>query len=430
MPESAIIDSNNEHLLIDASYDPEFQQFLLRSFYDQTVIEGNGCELWFQAGRGLVPARSSMPMQSTLLSADQSNTAVLFTPQETACGHSGYFLKLYRKLYPQLNPDVELTRYLTETIGFPHVPAYAGAVFLKQTGGSALTIGMLQQRLANVTDYWTLFADRLDELLKLRSESIESHLRSWQSQAQSLALHTADLHQALSQSVDQPLFSPEPIHQSYVGQQVRNARRMFQHCLWMLRAVRDKLDERSKILAAKLRKEQNLIFDIFQSFRQHTFRTKRIRIHGDFHLGQTLFDGAGFYVLDFEGEPEVPIYLRRIKHSPLKDVAGMIRSFHYAACAAVDRITDKVAAEQAQQLMNRWNELMFQEYWASYLRAMDDRLNFRGNEKECSLLLCFHLLEKAIYELGYELNSRPAWAHIPLQGIEQVLRLSKNLGIS
>ncbi len=152
-------------------------------------------------------------------------------------------------------------------------------------------------------------------------------------------------------------------------------------------------------------------------------KSSRIRIHGDYHLGQVLFTGADYLIIDFEGEPESSITDRKVKHSPLKDVAGMIRSFHYAVCAKLyfSVETKNIDPLRLQKAADRWYRLITDAYLDAYMQAMGNITAIFGSRTELNFLLQLHLLEKSVYELGYELNGRPDWIRIPLKGIQQVL---------
>lgn len=161
----------------------------------------------------------------------------------------------------------------------------------------------------------------------------------------------------------------------------------------------------------------------FDKIRKTPLKSLRTRIHGDFHLGQVLYSNEDFIIIDFEGEPESSIADRKIRHSPLKDVAGMIRSFHYAVSAKLffSGETKHADALKLRKASERWFYLIRETYTETYLEALGRDQKLYANKAELNFLFLLHLLEKAIYELGYELNGRPDWIKIPLKGIEQVI---------
>jgi maltose alpha-D-glucosyltransferase/alpha-amylase len=162
----------------------------------------------------------------------------------------------------------------------------------------------------------------------------------------------------------------------------------------------------------------------FQALRDHRITARRIRCHGDYHLGQVLYTGRDFIIIDFEGEPSRPLSVRRMKRSPLRDVAGMLRSFHYAAYAA---LLGQVAGVRPEDfsVLEPWAKFWYmwvgRAFLQSYLAVADSGNFLPDTQEEMQILLDAYLLEKALYELGYELNSRPTWVKVPLQGILQLL---------
>ncbi len=151
------------------------------------------------------------------------------------------------------------------------------------------------------------------------------------------------------------------------------------------------------------------------------------RIHGDYHLGQVLFTGSDFVIIDFEGEPARPLEERRKKRSPLQDVAGMLRSFHYAAYAPLlqQQSGESSTQEQLQVLghyAQYWQKWVSAAFLKAYLEVSGDSNFIPQDREELALLLDLYLLDKAVYELGYELNNRPSWVRIPLDGISQLLQ--------
>ncbi len=165
------------------------------------------------------------------------------------------------------------------------------------------------------------------------------------------------------------------------------------------------------------------IRSIFRKINPESFQSLRIRVHGDYHLGQLLYDGNDYTILDFEGEPESSIHDRKIRHSGLKDVAGMLRSFHYAVSAKLYFSTGSsmLSSEALERAVIKWYDQIKKSFLDAYWKIIRENEIYQAPEEELEYLLNFHLLEKAVYELGYELNARPTWVKIPLKGIQQVL---------
>jgi maltose alpha-D-glucosyltransferase/alpha-amylase len=185
----------------------------------------------------------------------------------------------------------------------------------------------------------------------------------------------------------------------------------------------DALDEHAKRMASVLRKNEKRVRRFFGQILTRPLKSLRTRIHGDYHLGQVLYTGGDFIIIDFEGEPESSIIERKIKHSPLKDVAGMVRSFHYAVSAKLffSKETEQMNQERLQRAADRWFYLIRETFTETYLEALGKDQKLFASKAELNFLFLLHLLEKAIYEIGYEINGRPDWVKIPLKGIEQVI---------
>jgi maltose alpha-D-glucosyltransferase/alpha-amylase len=234
---------------------------------------------------------------------------------------------------------------------------------------------------------------------------------------------------ASSAAAAEPDFAPEPFddqfQRSFEDALVELTNRTFRQ----LRHAQDRLPENAKPKVEKVLAGEPQIIERFQAALSKPIRAVRTRIHGDYHLGQVLYTGADFVIIDFEGEPARPLSQRRLKRSPLQDVAGMLRSFHYAAHAPLLASTGSVNVDDSnREKLNGWAEV-----WAKWVsdRYLDEYLKTaRGAEfvppsrEEIMALLQLHVLEKAVYELGYELNNRPEWVAIPLEGICKTLESS------
>jgi maltose alpha-D-glucosyltransferase / alpha-amylase len=251
-------------------------------------------------------------------------------------------------------------------------------------------------------------------------------LGTYAESARLLGERTAALHLALANGTDHPDFEPEPFTSHY-------QRGLFQSMRNLTRQNFQLLSRRIKHLPDAIAADAQLILnresDVLARFRaiyERRLTATRIRVHGDYHLGQVLYTGKDFLIIDFEGEPARSLGERRLKRSPLSDVAGMIRSFHYAAHAALLEQTERgtLPTETAGPAA-AWAQYWFHWVSAIFLRAYTKSagqasfLPQTGEERR--LITDVYLLEKAVYELGYELNNRPAWLPIPIHGIRQLL---------
>jgi maltose alpha-D-glucosyltransferase/alpha-amylase len=259
----------------------------------------------------------------------------------------------------------------------------------------------------------------------LAADLIGSYLRS----AELLGQRTGELHVALASAPEDPAFSPEPFTPFY-------QRALYQSMRGLTATVIPLLQKRLTTLPPDVRGDarevvglEERIIDCFRAVAGRRTQGMRIRCHGDYHLGQVLFTGNDFVIIDFEGEPARPLSERRLKRPPLRDVAGMLRSFHYAASAAVfKQMALGVVSPERFPVIERWASLWHSWVGAAFLRSY---LQVAGQvpilppaEDELKVLLNAFLLEKAVYEVGYELNNRPHWVGIPLRGILQLMECS------
>jgi len=384
-------------------------------------------------------------LEVSSMRAEQSNSSIVFGDK--------FILKLFRRTEPGINPDVELGSFLTERAGFAHSPTIAGTVEYRSKAGDTAAVGILQKYVPNEGDAWRHTLDALsqyfaravtrpaDELKDLNrpmpfvdrlehttipafaGELIGPYLEN----IKLLGQRTAELHVALASNTTDPDFAPEPfsvLYQRSLYQSMRNqSGQMFQLLRKNLNSLRGVvLDQALKVLDL-----ENTVLNRFRALLSRRIMAHRTRIHGDFHLGQVLYTGKDYVIIDFEGEPARPLTERRIKRSPIRDVAGMLRSFHYAAYtslfghvgSAMVRPEDLAAMEPWARIWNLWISSTFLN---SYLQHARPGGFLPASEEENNILLDVYLLEKALYELGYELNNRPDWVRIPLAGILQLVQ--------
>jgi maltose alpha-D-glucosyltransferase/alpha-amylase len=232
-----------------------------------------------------------------------------------------------------------------------------------------------------------------------------------------------ELHKALASDVKDPAFNPEPFTALYRRSLYQSLRTLADQSLSLLEKRLQGLPAEIRPDAVKVLKLESAIVDRLRQILDKKITGLRIRCHGDFHLGQVLFTGKDFVIIDFEGEPARSIAERRLKRSPLRDVAGMLRSFNYAALSKLRN--NSVRPEDAAQL-KPWAR--FWDFWVSvsflqgYLQATANASFMPKSRDELNLMLGVYMLEKAIYELAYELNNRPAWVDVPIAGILQIVK--------
>jgi maltose alpha-D-glucosyltransferase/alpha-amylase len=359
--------------------------------------------------------------ESKVLKAEQSNSAIIFPGR--------HFVKFLRRLEEGENPELEILRFFDEHTSFRHVPPYAGYLEYASGANATYSLAIAEGLVPNQGDAWTyalkLAGAHLARLLKsgaslpTSDDPLDPSARAF---AALLGRRTAEMHLALASRADLPAFAPEPfsrLYQRSLYQSMRNhTARVFERLsknMPRLPAERAEpgrrvLENRAKVMAA------------FAGLLDHLIPTVKIRVHGDYHLGQVLMCGDDVTILDFEGEPARPLSERKLKRSPWRDVAGMIRSFHYAIHSAWPKDigatgADKLALEAKAEL---WPQAMATAFLEAYLEAAKDAA-FIPAAKDREILLRAYLMEKAVYELGYELNNRPDWAHIPMSGILKLI---------
>jgi len=270
----------------------------------------------------------------------------------------------------------------------------------------------------------------LDTLEEEAPAAIREAIGPYLASARLLARRTAELHRTLgslrSEDAADPAFAPEPFDDQYRWSTYEAMRDLTAHAFLLLSNSLDRLPEGARAEAEAIAGRQHEIMARFRPLVEREISALRCRCHGDYHLGQVLYTGEDFVIIDFEGEPVRSLAERRRKHSPLKDVAGMLRSFHYAAASALQ---DQVSKEQERagdaQLLEQWADAWYLWVSAAYLKeylAVAAAGAFLPQAREdLQALLDAYLLEKAVYELIYELNNRPGWVGIPLRGVKQIM---------
>jgi maltose alpha-D-glucosyltransferase/alpha-amylase len=409
---------------------------------------------------------------------EQSNTSATFGDR--------FIFKLFRRLTPGANPDFEIGQALTELTNRPNVPLVAGALEYRDDPVRKMTVAVLHQFIPNVGDAWTYTLDELGRYLErvqtltpenaiveaaaptggrvgtahqpgseldgpenddrmlagsqndlpipkslsellasepppLAHDTVGGYLHS----AELLGQRTAELHVTLAKIDGDTAFVPEPFSRLYQRALYQSMRSQARATLELLRSQVRSLNEEARVQAQRVLELERSIFARFGELLDRRIDARRTRCHGDFHLGQVLFTGKDFVIIDFEGEPERPVSERRIKASPLRDVAGMLRSLHYVSHAAARGKTPALFVENVSISIEAWAAFWYgwsaAVFLQAYLRYAQPGGFLPVERAQIQTLLNVYLLEKALYELRYELNNRPDWVNIPLEGILQLL---------
>ncbi|HEX5460053.1 MAG TPA: maltose alpha-D-glucosyltransferase [Steroidobacteraceae bacterium] len=333
----------------------------------------------------------------------------------------GLFLKIYRKLQSGINPELEIGRYLTEVAHFPNIVPVAGAVEYTDRESTRYTMALLQAFVTNQGDAWTYTLDYLARFLEDRRSGVpmldDAH-GLYLSLIRTLAIRTAELHRALARPTDDPAFAPEPITAEDVAAWVAATRAVADTTLTLLSGRLNQLSAAVAADAHALLARRELLLQRIDACMAEAPRGLKTRRHGDYHLAQVLLKRNDFIIVDFEGEPGRTLAERRHKHSPLTDVAGMLRSFAYAHHAALER-----AAFQGGDEHGRWGQQLRaweQEVRRTFIRCYDEVAGDTGlyeSFQRAKPLLALFEIDKALYEVRYELGNRPDWTRIPLHSL-------------
>jgi maltose alpha-D-glucosyltransferase/alpha-amylase len=419
-----------EIILYDAIWDARFRSQLFEAIAQSQIIKGQSGDLVGITGKALAADSSVALDKSQVLGGEQSNSSMLFDNK--------FFLKLYRKLEDGVNPDVEITRFLTERANFPNVPAFAGAIEYRHGKSEPTVVCLLQNAATSESDGWALTLDavgRYYERVLGRKADLQNQSAPpgplldeliggvYPEKAKLLGQRTGELHLALASSADNPAFVPEPFN-------AMAQRSIYQSMRASLRRAFTLLQKKLSDLPAAFREEAKEVLSAEQDIRAREKRlldrrtsAAKIRIHGDYHLGQLLYTGKDFVILDFEGEPARALGERKLKRSALRDVAGMMRSFQYAGYSA---LWQPAMRKEDVPFLEGWADLWYRQmssvFLQSYLATASSATFIPQNPQDLQIMLEAYLLDKAVYEIGYELNHRPDWVVIPIRGIKHILK--------
>ncbi len=423
--------------IMDASYDKVFRDFLFVSMRKELRLrDDNGGTLEFNSS---VFARidKNKEIDSKILKSDQSNTAIIYNDQ--------YFFKFYRKLEKEINPDLEIVRFLSEHTTFQNSPKYAGSIEYQDAQGKTIVFGLLQEKVENQGEAWGMAVDsvgrfyervmagaktiklpRLVNKSAIRFEDAPEIIqefigRGLYERMVRLGQRTAEMHLALASDAANPAFAAENFTSNYQRALYSSLRKLVRDRFSLLESSMSKLVPETQEMARKVLAMEDKILEHFSEIYQAKISAVKTRIHGDYHLGQVLFTGKDFVIIDFEGEPGLSFSERRLKKNPLKDVAGMMRSIHYAAFGKI--LLNENYRDRDLEFLEAWAD-QWQHYVSRfYLGAYMERMGMGTKlAPEQDILVRVFLLEKAIYELGYELNGRPDWVIIPLRGIYYLMK--------
>jgi trehalose synthase-fused probable maltokinase len=380
---------------------------------------------------------TDLGLDSSVSRAEQSNTSIIYGDR--------YILKLFRKVEAGINPDIEIGTFLTDR-GFRHIPAVLGTLeYVQRNDGTVYAAGILQEFVHNRGDAWKYTLESLSDFFHRALASakpaptLESYhpmqlaatpippdfselASAYLDSALLLGMRTAEMHAALAEPQGDVDFAPEPFSRA-------DGEKLYEEMLTQADTAFELVRRKQAVLTEEAAEDAGIflgmeqeVIDRFALLRDQPITAARIRCHGDYHLGQVLWTGTDFMIIDFEGEPARPLSQRRAKTLAMRDVAGMVRSFQYAAYTA---LLDQISGVPLDSNMTRaveswaafWTAWVSTTYLNGYFSAADGLSFISATEDERRVAFDSFLLHKALYEVAYELNNRPDWVRIPLRGI-------------
>jgi maltose alpha-D-glucosyltransferase/alpha-amylase len=432
--------SDEHRLVVDGLWDPGFTSALFEIVERRRTVRGNPGRLIGSRTDAFTELRGdpTVPLEPRVSGAEQSNTSIVFGDR--------LIMKVFRRPGTGRNPDLEISTFLTERARFPHTPHVAGAIEFVPPKAERRTVAMVQAFVPNEGDAWAFTLDAIQSSFEEGlvgggggDDAAEPGLPSAGGQAPGggapsevlgtyaevarlLGQRTAELHLALASAPDDVAFAPEPFTRLYQRSLLQSLTSQVRRTFRRLRRTETEAPE----ITSLLDREDEIIGRI-DDLLADPIGGVRIRHHGDYHLGQVLWTGRDVVIIDFEGEPARPLSERRIKRSALRDVAGMLRSFDYASetalrSPAAASITEHLP-DRVEPWARRWANEASAAFLASYLETAREGTHpvLPPSDEETERLLAALVLEKAAYELRYELDHRPEWLVTPARGLTQLL---------
>ena len=412
------------HLVYDVDADSHFGTVMVERMVKRSELStsNNGSIRFF--GSHMLPENTPVDgLEARRLDFEQSNSSFLV-------GES-MILKIYRRTHAGTSPEIEMGRFLTDVAHFKNTPPMLGYAEHIEADGTSTPLCVLQSFIRNQGDAWTWALDALRLSLETaavaNSESAsagEDEFASFRPYAIMLGRRTAEMHLALATPTEDPAFSMEPLSSADMRIVADDAKIMLDQAFKALDAAsRHITDETTSEAVKNLAGRREECGRLIDSLTRDPVGSVKIRIHGDYHLGQILIAREDVMIVDFEGEPARTLEMRRAKQSPMRDVAGMLRSFAYATEAAVTDVKQRLAsgADIVASRAAQWCELASQAFLSTYAETISGSPLEIADPAMRERLLRLYLLTKALYEIGYEANSRPAWIRIPVRGVLALL---------
>ncbi|HSO07362.1 MAG TPA: maltose alpha-D-glucosyltransferase [Pelomicrobium sp.] len=413
-------------ILYGAFGDPAFCRALAKAMGEGREVHFNHGRLKFTSTRAFAEHSASIAETVHHPSMDQSNTGVFFGTK--------LYLKGYRRLQVGVNPELEVGRFLTDASPFPNIAPVLGAVEYLSADGRVITLALLQQFIENQGSFWSHTQDYLERLTHgifagaetpaSPEQATENPHGYYEELATTLGRRVGEMHRAFARVTGDPAFDPEPVTDADVDAWTARVKADVVATLDALEQRHAALDESASEPAHALLAARIELIDWIDRIDLKGIEAAKTRYHGDLHLGQVLLKANDFIIIDFEGEPARPLEERRAKHSALRDVAGMLRSFDYAAATALKARAHQPPEKAAQlaEAIGEWKRSATAAFLDGYGKAAGDCASLPRDAADRNRLLNLFLLEKALYELRYELDNRPQWLVIPIRGLLDLLQ--------
>ncbi len=403
--------ADGESMLIDGCWHPAFRTALYARLLNTNPVTVQ-TEGLIEVLRGrpvssaafVFAAHTGSLTASRVLSAEQSNTSIVY-----GTGHDAVFVKLYRKLEAGIHPEPEMLRFLREQTAYRNVPEYFSALEWNSPQATRTTLALAQEFLPNGIDAWEHVLASLRAASDLLDGSVPDDLLALVGR---MGRRVGELHAALGSRADLPDFAPEPFTAADDAILRGETRTRLEETLGRLADENHAMPAETAAAARTVLEQGDALRRILEPAADQNSAGFKTRTHGDLHLGQMLVERDDLRILDFEGEPGRPLQAARVKRSPLRDVAGMLRSFHYA--------TYVIGRERGPDRSDLQSLRLGESFLAGYFSTVDSAKLLPVQYGERRKLLGLFLLEKALYELQYEWNNRPDWAVIPLRGLQAI----------
>lgn len=411
-------DGTRTATLRDALADPAFIADLVRAVGEKARIDGVGGSLRFNHTHAYFPLLEEDERNIRKIGAEQSNSSILLANKMV--------LKAYRKLERGVQPELEMGRYLTDVANYRNTPPLLGSIEKFDDTEQPTALVVIQRYVPNLGDGWSFTLNHLKQFFEgvLQDKSEDLSHDSYVELMERLGTRIGELQQAFALNTSDPAFEPEPISASDVQVRKQEIQSEAESTFALLANSGAMLSPQLQGRVSALLTQRDRIFDLISSFNPaRDSALLKTRFHGDLHLGQVLVAGDDFYIIDFEGEPGRSFAQRRAKQSPLKDVAGMLRSLNYAAWSAVFEFdageTDQLA--KLEKSARKWLQASSKAMMQGYKKAAEGCASYPANPDTFRRMLDLFILERALYEARYELANRPSWLRIPLEGIINLL---------